>query len=57
MLKLESRDDEEYGRLFPEQAEFNAWVEAMEEHDLNVINLLATEAAEADREVEYANYS
>lgn len=46
-------DDEEYGQLFPDEAEFQAWVECMEqeyeEENLFKINMLAAEAAELDR--------
>lgn len=46
-------DDEEYGQLFPEEAEFRAWVECMErryeEENLFKINRLAARAAALDR--------
>lgn len=49
-------DDEEYGQLFPEEAEFIAWVECMErdyeEETLFKINRLAAHATALDREEE-----
>ena len=46
-------DDEEYGQLFPEEAEFQSWVVCMERNDeeenLFKINRLAADAAELDR--------
>ena len=49
-------DDEEYGQLFPEEAEFIAWVAGMERADedenLFKINRLAAHAAALDREEE-----
>lgn len=46
-------DDEEYGQLFPEEAEFHAWVTFMEqkheEENLFKINRLAAHAAALDR--------
>lgn len=42
-------DPVEYAQMFPEDAEFAAWVSAMEERDINLINMLAAEAAELDR--------
>lgn len=53
MLKgLELADQiepDEYELMFPEEAEFAAWVRSMEERDINVINRLAAHAAALDR--------
>ena len=53
-LDIDDRiDDEEYGKLFPDEAEFQAWVECMErdyeEENLFKINRLAAHAAALDR--------
>lgn len=42
-------DPDEYEQMFPEEAEFVAWVRSMEEKDINVINELAAHAAALDR--------
>ena len=42
-------DPDEYKQMFPEEAEFAAWAQSMEDQDINEINRLAAEAAELDR--------
>jgi len=42
-------DPDEYEQMFPEEDEFAAWVQSMEDQDINEINRLAAEAAELDR--------
>lgn len=41
---------EEYNEVYPEQAEFWAWVESMENSFMNQVNFESSIAAELDRE-------
>lgn len=48
-LELADRiDPDEYDQMFPEEAEFTAWVRSMEERDIKLINRLAARAAALD---------
>jgi hypothetical protein len=41
---------EEYNEIYPEEPEFWAWVESMENSFMNQVNFEASIAADADRE-------